>query len=95
MANFINTDLLPLDVCDNPWLYENINDVVKSIDTGKWMLFYDKPLMNEAWLLAKKLYRENKLEGIKSMKCSTLYKNPRASNFDTGIIIYFRFDSPR
>lgn len=64
MGNFINTDLLPLEVSDSPWLYENKNDGVKSVDTGKWMLFYDKSLMNEAWIIAKKLYRENKLDVV-------------------------------
>ncbi len=44
MGNFINTELLPLEVSDSPWLYENKNDGVKSVDTGKWMLFYDKSL---------------------------------------------------
>ena len=89
MGNFINTDLLPLEVSDSPWLYENNNEGVKSVDTGKWMLFYDKSLMNEAWVLAKKLYRENKLDGVKSMKCSTAYENPRASQLDEGIIILY------
>ena len=45
--------------------------------------------MNEAWVLAKKLYRENKLDGVKSMKCSTAYENPRASQLDEGIIILY------
>ena len=89
MENFINTNLLPLEVSDIPWLYENNNESVKSIDTGKWMLFYDKSLMNEAWVLAKKLYRENKLDGVKSMKCSTVYENPRADTLDEGIIILY------
>ena len=89
MENFINTDLLPLEVSDSPWLYENKNDGVKSVDTGKWMLFYDKSLMNEAWIIAKKLYRENKLDGVKSMKCSTAYENPRASILEEGIIILY------
>lgn len=89
MGNFINTDLLPLEVSDSPWLYENNNEGVKSVDTGKWMLFYDKSLINEAWVLAKKLYRENKLDGVKSMKCSTAYENPRASQLDEGIIILY------
>ena len=53
-----NTDLLPLEVSDSPWLYENNNEGAKSVDTGKWMLFYDMSLMNEAWVLSKKLYRE-------------------------------------
>lgn len=89
MGNFINTDLLPLEVSDSPWLYENNNEGAKSVDTGKWMLFYDKSLMNEAWVLAKKLYRENKLDGVKSMKCSTAYENPRAATLDEGIIILY------
>lgn len=89
MGNFINTDLLPLEVSDSPWLYENNNEGAKSVDTGKWMLFYDKSLMNEAWVLAKKLYRENKLDGVKSMKCSTVYENPRAATLDEGIIILY------
>lgn len=89
MRNFINTEFLPLEVSDSPWLYENKNDGVKSIDTGKWMLFYHKSLMNEAWNITTKLYRENKLDGVKSMKCSTAYKNPRASTLDEGIIILY------
>lgn len=89
MGNFINTDLLPLDVIDSPWLYENNNEGTKSVDTGKWMLFYDKSLMNEAWFLAKKLYRENKLDGVISMKCSTAYENDRASTLEEGIIILY------
>jgi hypothetical protein len=89
MINFINTDLLPLEVSDSPWLYENKNDGVSVGDTGKWMLFYDKSLMNEAWIIAKKLYRENKLDGVKSMKCSTAYENPRAYTLDEGIIILY------
>jgi hypothetical protein len=51
------------------------------------MLFYDNSLMNEAWNIAKKLYRENKLNGVKSMKCSTAYENIRASTRKEGIII--------
>lgn len=89
MGNFINTDLLPLEVSESPWLYENNNEGAKSVDTGKWMLFYDKSLMNEAWVLAKKLYRENKLDGVKSMKCSTAYENQRAATLDEGIIILY------
>jgi len=89
MGNFINTELLPLEVSDSPWLDENKNDGVKSVDIGKWMLFYDKSLMNEAWNIATKLYRENKLDGVKSMKCSTAYENPRASTLDEGIIILY------
>lgn len=89
MGYFINTDLLPLEVSDSPWLYEIKNDGVKNVDTGKWMLYYDKSLINEAWTIAKKLYRENKLDGVISMKCSTEYENPRASTFEKEIIILY------
>lgn len=90
MENLIHAELLPLEVSDRPWLYENKNDDGgESDDTGKWMLFYKKPLMNEAWLRAKTLYRKNQLEGIISMKCSTLYANPRASKLADGVIILY------
>ena len=42
--------------------------------------------MNDKWKLAKKLFRENRLEGIIGMKCSTSFQNPRASNSSDGII---------
>lgn len=85
-----NTDLLPLNVYDFPWLYET-----KHIDTGKWMLFYNKSLMNDAWTTATTLYRENKLVGVKSMKCSTMYENPRADNLDEGVIILYCSESSK
>jgi len=88
MVNYINTDLLPLEI-NSPWLFENNNEDVKRVDSGKWMLFYDKSFMNEAWNIAKKLYRENKLDGVKSMKCSTAHESPRASTLDEGIIVLY------
>ena len=91
LMDYINSDLSPLSVSDNPWLYENSGII--SYDTGKWMLFYPIGLMNEKWLLAKKLYREKKLYGINSMKCSTLFQNPRASDLNNGIIIIYSSDS--
>lgn len=68
-------------------------DIQHDIGTGKWMLFYDKPLMNEAWLIVKKLYREIKLEGVTSMKCSTSYENPKESHNDGVIILYCKNSS--
>jgi hypothetical protein len=91
-----NTDLLPLEVCDSPWLYEkNKNEDVKIVDIsdiGKWMLFYDKSLMNDVWCIAKNLYRENKLDGVESMKCSTAFESPRSTS-DKGVIILYCYDS--
>ena len=88
---FTNCNLLPSKVIKEPWIYENKdkNKNIKYNDTGKWMLYYKKSLIDEAWILAKKLYKENKLNGVISMKCSTLYDNPRASNSDTNVIILY------
>jgi len=80
--------LLPLNVFNSPWLYEGKRDKSSTRVTGKWMLFYAKPLMNEAWLIVKKLYRENKLEGVISMKCSTSYEYSNESHNDGVIILY-------
>jgi len=95
MGNYINTDVLPLDVCDSPWLYEN-PDITKGLshsEVGKWMLFYGKQMMNDSWRNATKLFRANKLDGVISMKCSTNLDNPRASSLDNGIIILYCSDS--
>ena len=90
ITNYINIDLLPLDVDNSPWLYEELNNGIESIDTGKWMLFYDKHLMNDSWMIAKKLYRDNNFaKDVISMKCSTNYVNPRSSSLDNGIIILY------
>jgi hypothetical protein len=105
-SRFLNTDLLPLEVVDSPWLYENkynqyyISNLPIEVildeswlfdkdDIGKWMLFYPKPLLNNAWELTKTLYRKNELNGVLSMKCSTSYENPRASTTQNGIIILY------
>lgn len=62
-------------------------------DIGKWMLFYDKSLMNEKWAEVVSLYNENKLEGVIKMKCSTNRPNPRASESHKGVIILYCNDS--
>ena len=94
MGNYINTDVLPLDVDDSPWLYEKSDSTKGShSEMGKWMLFYDKQMMNDSWRNATKLFRENKLDGVISMKCSTNLDNPRASSLDKGIIILYCSDS--
>ena len=99
-SKFTNSNLLPLDVFDSPWLYESgreseyiqdsewLSMFDSGLDIGKWMLFYDKKLLNEAWLQVSKLYREGKMTGVRSIKCSTSYENPRASSYDAGIIIF-------
>ena len=38
---FTNSDLLPLDVVDSYWLYEE-NTLNQTNSDGKWMLYYEK-----------------------------------------------------
>jgi hypothetical protein len=94
MTQQTKIEQLPLEVSDRPWLYETATNkmAAQRVDVGKWMLFYDKTNINESWLLAKKLFREQKLQGVLSMKCSTNYVNPRAST-NNSIIILFCSDS--
>ncbi len=79
---------LPMEVYNTPWLYE-IQPNVRLVDVGKWMLFYDNSMMNHAWIKARKLFREDKLYGIASIKCSTSYNNPRSSSSYSGVIIFY------
>ncbi len=96
-----NNNLLPLDVFNDPWLYESNNYIHHSEgtklfegeDVGKWMLFYNKRDLNDKWLFAKTLYRENKLIGVEAMKCSTNYDNPTSSNPENGVIILYCSES--
>ena len=87
IKNYINSDLLPLDIDEFPWLYERNNDL-KREDVGKWMLFYDKSKINEAWTNATTFYRNDELEGVTSMKCSTSFNNSRANDDNSVIILY-------
>jgi hypothetical protein len=88
MQTYVNTNLSPLDVSDYPWLYEYMNSDA-GVDIGKWMLFYDKTLINDAWMRSGQLFRDSKLLSVRSMKCSTNYENPRASNLNEGVIIFY------
>ena len=87
IEKYINSDLLPLNIDEFPWLYESKNDIERE-DVGKWMLFYDKSKINDAWIEATTLYRNDELDGVTSMKCSTSYNNPRANNDNSVIILY-------
>ena len=66
------------------WIYhkneKNVRKYSNNYPTGKWMLFYPKSSIDDAWKQAKNKYENNKLIGITSMKRSTNRKNPRANN---------------
>jgi hypothetical protein len=91
-TKFLNCDLLPMEVDDYPWIFENNLDLNKGIDNddiGKWMLFFDNDDINKKWLKAKKKYDKNKLNGVLSLKVSTAMKNPRSSNDTKKVIIFY------
>jgi hypothetical protein len=88
MSNYTNTDLLPLNITESPWLFETNIKNKQYIDNGKWMLFYDKTLINEKWALAVKLYRESNLTGVHTMKCATAFEKP-CQSIDQGIIVLY------
>jgi len=76
----------PTDVHDFPWIYENSKQ--NGDADGKWMLFYSHEILDEKWRKIRDLYREGHLTGVNSLKCSTSYRNPRASGTDGVIICY-------
>jgi hypothetical protein len=85
---YTNTRLKPSKITDYPWLYQDNLDII-SENTGKWMLFYENAYMDENWAKAKKLYRKKVLDGVISMKCSTMFKNPRSADDSHGVIILY------
>jgi len=90
-------NIQPMNIDIIPWLYERkkgfSNDCYFLEGRGKWMLFFDKNKMNEKWKKSKELFRQEKLEGVEYIKCSTNYKSERASSNDLGLISYYCFDS--
>ena len=56
---------------------------------GKWMLFFDKSIIDTEWSRFKKLYNECKLGDVISMKVSGAKINPRASNKEESVIIIY------
>ena len=84
----------PMETLDAYWIYEsNTKHNSASTDVGKCMLFYPKDYIPDKWDLAKLLYGDGVLTGIVSMKCSTARPNPRASNPNSGMMIFYADDS--
>lgn len=72
--------------CDAYWIF--YGDLSGEID-GKWMLFYDKDLIDKKWLEFKSLYDSEKLSGVVAMKVSGGLVNPRASDQKQSVIILY------
>jgi len=89
--DLVNNRQRPMSVTDLPWVYEIMNKhkFDNPYNVGKWMLFCDKLHLDELWIKISQLYQDGMLPGVISMKCSTNYKNPRASNQSDGVIIIY------
>jgi len=75
---------------NNPyWLYSYSKYHITPSDQGKWMLFVPKNKIEEYWKQLNKIYNNNELTNIVSMKCSTNKKNPNSSNESDGVIILY------
>lgn len=94
--NDVLCDLLPLDVCDRPWLRFDKKYSEKSIKIcGKWALYFnDKSLMNEVWKVAIKSLMEDKLYGVQRLECSTNYIGQTGTIYIIGILIFVCDVSP-
>ncbi|CAF1067875.1 unnamed protein product [Rotaria magnacalcarata] len=91
IEDYVNCNLKPMEITSSPWLYECSPDITQKypIADGKWMFFYHKPQINGMWNLVKTKYRVGMLEGIHSIKVSTLYGNPRAMCSNGGVILFY------
>ncbi|KAF9280281.1 hypothetical protein BGZ68_007336 [Mortierella alpina] len=58
--------------------------------TGKWMLFYDKAVLDEKWAAVKELVEQDQLGGL--AKCSTARETPNATSSKAGVIIVYTSD---
>ena len=92
--NIIN--LLPLDVCDRPWLRFDKKYSEKSIKIcGKWALYFnDKSLMNEVLKVAIKYLMEDKLYGVQRLECYTNYVGQTGHTCTIGTLIFVCDVSP-
>ncbi|KAF9179242.1 hypothetical protein BGZ50_007132 [Haplosporangium sp. Z 11] len=84
---------IPSQTVDEYWLWAESpsnKDFMDSSRTGKWMLFYDKSVLDEKWAAVKRLLEQELLGD--SAKCSTAKENPNSTNPDLGVIIVYTND---
>jgi len=81
-------EIKPSRVSDQFWLQENAPGAMGSLD-GKWMLFYWNKDIDAAWVKAKMLLRRGLLTGISAIKVSTSRSNPRASDKNSKVLIFY------
>ena len=88
--------IMPLDVCDRPWIRFDKKYSEKSIKIcGKWALYFnDKSLMNEVWKVAIKSLMEDKLHGVQCLECYTNYVGQTGHLCTIGVLIFVCDVSP-
>lgn len=67
--------------------FEDLKEIVKLEDKGKWMLFYPHSQLKNKWEELCNLFDNNKLPGVINMKCSN-YKKYEHSKEEGVIILY-------
>ena len=77
----------PVSVKDVPWVIA-INDPpkMKHTNSGKWMLFYHRGVINREWQRFVFLHKTGKLPGVHNMRCST--DAPSSSGQDQKVIMF-------
>ena len=78
----------PSQTAEDFWLYHQPAASYEHVDVGKWMLFYDRAQLDDAWMRAKALLDAGHLPGVIRMKTSTSRENDRASS-DGGVLIFY------
>ena len=93
LQNSTDSEKNPTDVFDVPWISCSDENIVSKYsllqDTGKWMMFFELEDLNEKWSLAKRCYKEGKLNGIIRMEVSTMFENPKRSPGQHGVILFY------
>lgn len=73
------------------WLYHShpFWRIMYGDPDGKWLLFFRKTVLDEKWEFLKKIYDENMLVNVISLKVSTIKPNPYEKDKDYGVICLF------
>lgn len=89
----VSTESVPTKVTDAYWLHERNAKIAdkyqcERVKSGHWLMIFNRAWLDKAWQKACKLYREDKLTGIHSMRVSTAKQSDGDHKY-TGIIMYY------
>ncbi|KAF9150319.1 hypothetical protein BG015_007890, partial [Linnemannia schmuckeri] len=84
--------LIPTETFNEYWVWVKSpsKEFLGGPRTGKWMLFYDKSVLDEKWAAVKRLVEQDMLGGL--AKCSTAKENPNATSSKSGVVIVYTSD---